>query len=464
VAEQMQRLSGLDWHFLGIEDKSQTHMHIGSLLLFAEPVPTLAELREFIGTRIGLAPRFRQKLMEHPADGKPTWVDDPDFDLSNHVKGLGVPSPGGDRELNDVVGEVYSRRLDRSKPMWEMWFVEGVEGNRWGLILKMHHAMVDGLGAIDIFAALLDFGPVPREEDPGEFEPRPTPRRRDMMAASLRRGATNVTKATDELRSMIGNPSEAGPKIYDLAKGLVETSQQALPPPPSTILNVPTGPNRGFHGETHRFADYRAIRKALGGTINDVVLSVTADALGRYLRRHGTDTTGMQLQAEIPSAVRSEGSDNTAGNVFVVLAVKLPVDEMEPTERYAEIAERMKVVKESGIATAVTAVLEANNFLPPTILAQMSRLFFSRMLFNLLISNVPGVQFPVYLYGSELLRMSPLPWVGPEQALSVAVASYNGSMNVGLMVDRDVVRDVEVFGQDMNDALADLLAAAGTNG
>lgn len=462
MAEQMQRLSALDWHMLGIEDKSETHMHIGSVLVFAEPVPTLADLRDFINSRIGLAPRFRQKLMAHPTDGgKPVWVDDPDFDITNHVKGAGLPTPGGETELEDFVGEVYSHRLDRSKPLWEMWFIEGLEGNRWGLVQKMHHAMVDGLGAIDIFAALMDFGPEPREEDTGEYVPRPTPRRRDVAAASLRRGAATVKRGTQSLTSMIANPTESGPKIYDLAKGLVETSQQALPPPPATFLNASTGPNRGFHSRQHDFQEYRTIRKAFGGTINDVVLSIAADALGRYLRQHDTDTTDMQLQAEIPSAVRSEATaDNAQGNVFVVLAVKLPVDEMDPVRRHTEISERMKAVKESGISTAVAAVLEANNFLPPTILAQMSRLFFSRFLFNLLITNVPGVQFPVYMYGSEMVSMAPLPWVGPEQAISVAVVSYNGKMNIGLMVDRDIVSDADVFGDALDAAKDDLLAAA----
>lgn len=462
MAEQMQRLSALDFHMLGIEDKTETHMHIGSVLVFAEPVPTLAELREFINSRIGLAPRFRQKLMKHPTDGgKPVWIDDPDFDITNHVKGVGLPSPGGQQELDDYVGEVYSHRLDRNKPLWEMWFVEGLAENRWALVMKMHHAMVDGLGAIDIFAALMDFGPEPREEDTGEFAPRPEPRRRDVVASQMRRGASTVQSATKNLTSMIANPTSAGPKIFDVAKGLVETSQQALPPPPATFLNADTGPNRGFHGRQHPFSEYREIRKAFGGTINDVVLSIAADALGRYLRLHGEQTDGVELQAEIPSAVRSEdksGSDQ--GNVFVVLAVKLPVGEMSPEERHAVIRDRMQVVKDSGIATAVGTILEAKNFLPPTILAQMSRLLFSRLLFNLLITNVPGVQFPVYMYGSQLLSMSPLPWVGPQQALSVAVASYNGTMSIGLMVDRDIVRDAEAFGDAMDAAEKDLLEAA----
>ena len=463
MAEQLQRVSALDWQFLGIEDQSSTHMHIGSAMTFEGPAPMASDLRDFIASRIHLAPRFKQKLAFQAiaSTGKPSWVDDADFDITEHVLATALPRPGGDAEFNTLIGEVFSVRLERDRPLWRIYFVEGLEGDRWGLITKMHHTMVDGLGAIDLFAALLDFGPEPREVEADTSEPRPEPSRTDLLRAQVRRNVQTARDAASGLRSVIANPGEAGPKILDVAKGLGETAAAALPLPPSTPLNVDTGPNRGYMSTAFPLSEFKEIRKSLGGTINDVVLEVSGDALGRYLRDHGVDTEGMELRAEIPSAVRNESTSGAdQGNVFVVLVVQLPVGDMPAGERHAVVVDRMKSMKESGVGTGVSAVLQATNFLAPTILAQTSRLFFGKLLFNLLVSNVPGVQFPVYMYGSKMLSLSPLPWVGPQQALSVAVISYNGVMDFGIMVDREAVTDVDVFIGHLRDAEADLLAAA----
>lgn len=463
MADQMQRVSALDWQFLGIEDKSNTHMHIGSLMTFEGPPPAASDLKEFIASRIHLAPRFQQKLAFQAvaAAGKPSWVDDSAFDIDRHVLAAALPRPGGDAELNTFVGEAFSVRLDRDKPLWRIWFIEGLSDGRWGLLTKMHHTMVDGLGAIDLFAALLDLGPEPRDVEPPAEGPRDEPSRADLLKAQMKRNVGTAKGLAGGLTSMIANPSESGPKLLDVAKGMVDTVEAALPLPPSTPLNVETGPNRGYQSTTFSLSDFKEIRKSLGGTINDVVLAVTGDALGRYLRDHGLDTSGMDLRAEIPSAVRTEATAGAAeGNVFVVLVVQLPVGEMASGARHTVVADRMRSMKESGVATGVSTVLQATNFLAPTILAQTSRLFFGKILFNLLVSNVPGAQFPVYMYGSRMLSLAPLPWVGPQQALSVAVISYDGEMTFGVMVDREVVTDVDVFIGHLRDAEGDLLAAA----
>jgi WS/DGAT/MGAT family acyltransferase len=461
MSDDLSRLSALDWQFLGIEDKSNTHMHIGSLLVFEGPPPATADLRRFIEGRIGLAPRFRQKLVMHPTDGgKPVWADDSSFDIQHHVRAVGLPRPAGQAELEELVGDIFSARLDRAKPMWRMWRVDGLPHDGWALVMKMHHSMVDGLGAIELFAALLDITPEPRDVELEDFDPADDPRRRDVVTAQARRGARTARDMASGVGSMVRNPTTSVPKIYDLAKGMVETADAALPLPVSTPLNVETSPHRGFHTRTYSLADFKAIRRALGGSINDVVLTVTADALGRYLSHHGMETDGVEIRAEVPSAVRDQSPDNQAGNVFVVLAVQLPIGPMTPSERFGQVSGRMTAVKDSGMATAVGAILSLTDFFPPTILAQTSRLFFGKMLFNVLVSNVPGVQIPVYLNGSKLVRMSPLPWVGPQQALSVAVISYDGQMGFGFMVDRDVVRDTEVFGDFMDAAVSDLVAAA----
>jgi WS/DGAT/MGAT family acyltransferase len=463
MAEQLQRVSALDWQFLSIEDRSATHMHIGSAMIFAGPAPEPAALRDFVDSRIHLAPRFQQQLLAHPIPGagKPSWVDDPAFDVANHVVAAALPAPGGQAELNDLIGEVFSTRLDRDRPLWRIWFVTGLQEDRWALVSKMHHTMVDGLGALDLFAALLDFGPTPREVAPPTAQPRPEPGRLDVLRAQLQRNLATAKDFAENVKSMVANPGEAGPRLVDIAKGLVDTAEAALPLPPATPLNVATGPYRGYDCATFPLSDFKEIRRALGGTVNDAVLAVTGDAVGRYLRERGVDTAGMELRAQIPSAIRSEATAGGAeGNVFVVLVVQLPVDQMAAGERHAIVEDRMKAMKESGVGTGVAAVLGATNFLAPTILAQTTRLFFSKILFSLLVSNVPGVQFPVYMMGSQLLTLAPLPWVGPQQALNVAVMSYHGQMTFGIMVDREAVTDVDRFIAHLTDAQAALLSSA----
>lgn len=460
MSDTKQRLSGLDWQFLGIEDKSSTHMHIGSLLTLEGPAPGQQELRDFVESRIGQVPRFRERVISTSVDaGKPYWVDDPDFRIDEHIVAVALPAPGSREDLERLTGEVFSTRLDRNRPLWRMWYVEGLPGDQWALIMKMHHCMVDGLGALDLFAALLDLTPEPRIVEQEEYDPEPLPGKRDAIAEQARRMMDRASGATKTLTSMISNPDEAGPKIMEVAKGMVETAQAALPLPVNTPLNVETGPLRGFSGTNHSLTEYKSIKNDLGGTVNDVVLEVAADALGRYLRHLGMSTDGLEIRAEIPSSVRSKDEGGDKGNIFVVLAVQLPVDEMPPPERYEDINDRMRTVKQSGISTAVGTILKATDFLPPTLLAQTSRLVFGKQLFNVLISNVPGVQFPVYMNGSRLIGLSPLPWVGPQQALSVACISYNGTLSYGFMYDREVVTDGDVVAQLFDDAFDDLKAS-----
>ena len=460
MTDTKQRLSGLDYQFLGIEDKSQTHMHIGSLLTFEGPSPGQQELRDFIASRISLVPRFRQRIMSTSVDtGKPYWIDDPAFNFEDHVVAVALPAPGNRAELEKLAGEFFSTRLDRNQPLWRMCYIEGLPGDQWAVIMKMHHCMVDGLGALDLFAALLDLTPEPREVEQEEFVPAELPGKRQALAEQAKRIVDRATGATKSLTSMIANPDEAGPKILEVARGLAETAQAALPLPVDTPLNVETGPLRGFSGTSHSLADYKAIKNDLGGTVNDVVLTVSADALGRYLRHLGVDTDGLELRAEIPSSVRQEDQSGNKGNIFVVLAVQLPVGEMAPGERYEAVNGSMQTVKGSGIATSVGKVLKATDFLPPTLLAQTSRLVFGKTLFNVLVSNVPGVQFPVYMNGSRLLGLSPLPWVGPQQALSVACISYNGELTYGFMFDREVVTEGQLVADYFDEAFAELKAS-----
>ena len=249
MSDTKQRLSGLDWQFLGIEDKSSTHMHIGSLLTLEGPAPGQQELRDFVESRIGQVPRFRERVISTSVDaGKPYWVDDPDFRIDEHIVAVALPAPGSREDLERLTGEVFSTRLDRNRPLWRMWYVEGLPGDQWALIMKMHHCMVDGLGALDLFAALLDLTPEPRIVEQEEYEPEPLPGKREAIAEQARRMMDRATGATKTLTSMISNPDEAGPKIMDVAKGMVETAQAALPLPVNTPLNVETGPLRGFSG------------------------------------------------------------------------------------------------------------------------------------------------------------------------------------------------------------------------
>src|SRR3954471_23177645 len=447
--QHLDRLTALDASFLHQEGPS-SHMHVGALCRFEGPPPPFDELLDTLRMRLHLVPRYRQRLQLPPAGtGRPLWVDDSTFDLEYHVRHTALPRPGSEEQLLRLAGRVFSQQLDRERPLWEMWMVEGLADGGFALLSKTHHAMIDGIAGVDIAQVMFDLSPVPAETEhpaaawqparppssplPAETQPpaaawqpaRP-PSSAEVLAAGgfglLRTGVRGATLAAGVLRE----PRSALRGARDAAEGLGEIVWAGLNPAPETPLNVEIGPHRRYAIVRTRLADFKLVKDAFGGTVNDVVLAVVSGALRDWLRSRGVRTEGLELRALVPVSIRGTQDRGSLGNRIAAMRGPLPVYIDDPLERLHAVRAAMDGLKESKQAVGAEVLASVQNLAPPTILAQASRLNFSTRLFNLIVTNVPGPQFPLYVRGRELLEVFPVAFLPRDHALAIAIMSYNG--------------------------------------
>ena len=458
-----QRLTATDASFVA-QERGPSHMHIGGVMIFEGPPPPYKALLQHIEARINLVPRYRQRLLLPRFEmGRPLWIDDTRFTLSYHVRHTALPPPGSIEQLQRLTARVVSQRLDRSKPLWEMYLVEGLDGGRFALINKTHHAMVDGISGVDIVTLLFDLSrEAPPSPRPGEkWRAHPEPSQAEVAAKLLRDSARVVFGLTASAARAVTEPDHAIEVLRETAEGLGEVLWAGLTPAPPTPLNVPIGPHRRMTWVRTALADFKVIKNSLGGTVNDVVLAVVAGALARWLRGRGVRTEGLELRAEVPVSVRVEQEHNQLGNRVTVMIAPVPVYCDDPVERLRIVRQAMRGLKESKQALGAQLIIGIERFAPPTLLAQASRLHFSPRFANLIVTNVPGPQFPLYLMGREMLEMVPVGFLADGFAMIVALVSYNGSLTFGLLGDYDALPDLEVIGTYIKDALAELVATAG---
>ncbi|MDX6224623.1 MAG: diacylglycerol O-acyltransferase / wax synthase [Frankiales bacterium] len=459
--EHLDRLSSIDAGFLHAEDGSDAHMHIGGLAILEGPAPDIEDFQRHIASRLQLVPRYRQRLVQAPLHtGRPLWMDDADFTLTYHVRHTALPAPGTEEQLRVLAGRVVSQRLDRTKPLWEIWLVEGLEGGRWAVINKTHHALVDGVGGMDILTALFDLSPESRELPPEDWSPQATPGAISLLAKGLQGAVGRATGVASGLVKGLSDPGAAVGKVVEAAQGIGEVAQALIDPAPATPLNVKPGPHRRFNTVVTDLADYKTVKNSVGGTINDVVLTVVAGAIAEFLRGRGVDTEGLRLRACVPVSVRTSEQKGGAGNKITIMVAPLPVDVADPLERLAAVREEMDGLKESKQAVGAELLTKMEDFLPPTMLAQAARLSFSPRLYNFLVTNVPGPQFAVYMLGSRMLEIFPIAFLAPTHLLAIAIVSYNGKVNLGLLGDYDGLPDLDVLAKSIEHSLAELVEAA----
>ncbi len=457
------RLTALDESFLYLEDDS-SHMHVAAVMLFEGSPPPYEEFLEGIEARLHLVPRYRQKLAWVPyRQGRPRWVDDPRLNLAYHVRATALPEPGSEQQLRVLAGRVFSQQLDRDKPLWEMWLVEGVEGGRFAVLSKTHHALVDGVSGIDIVSVMFDSAREPvAPPDPGRrWLPRPLPSRSQLLTEALVERLTVPAEAVAAATSLIRRPLAMAASARDALVGVGAMAWAGANPAPPTPYNQPIGPHRRFSWVRASLADVKGIKNELGGTVNDVLLSVVAGALGRHLRRRGVDTDGLELKAMIPVSVRSDEARGALGNQVAAMMATLPVRCEDPVTRLDVIREEMRHLKEGGQAVGAQMLTELSGFAPTTIMSQAARLVSRQRVFNLVVTNVPGPQYPLYLMGREMEDIFPMVPLAPNQGLGVAIMSYNGRVNFGLNADYDVVPDLEDLADDFGASLRDLADDAG---
>jgi diacylglycerol O-acyltransferase / wax synthase len=456
------RLTGLDASFLHLEDAT-SHMHVAGVMIFEGSPPPYEELLEAIERRLGLVPRYRQRLAFVPfGQGRPKWVDDPHLNLRYHVRATALPAPGSEQQLRELAGRVFSQQLDRDKPLWEIWLVDALEGDRFAMLSKTHHALVDGISGVDIISVLFDTSPAPAAPpDSGDrWLPRPLPSPAQLLGEALVERTTVPTEIARSIRAVLRGPRRVAEGLRDAAVGVGAMAWAGLNPAPPTPYNKPIGPHRRFTWVRANLADIKAIKNELGGTVNDVVLATIAGALGKHLRRRGQNTDGVELKAMVPVSVRADVERGALGNLVAAMMAPLPVWCQDPVARLDIVREELKGLKSGGQAVGAQVLTQLSGFAPATVMDQASRAMARQRFFNLVVTNVPGPQIPLYLAGKRMIDTFPMVPLAKNQALGVALLSYAGRINFGIVGDYDLMWDLDDFTQDVREALAELAAEA----
>jgi len=455
------RLSAVDASFLA-QETSSAHMHLGAVTIFAGPAPAHEELVAHIRSRLHLVPRYRQKLAVPPMEtGRPLWVDDSGFELDYHLSHAALPAPGSEDQLRVLAARIHSQPLDRAKPLWEICLVEGLQDGRFALVSKTHHALVDGVAGVDLVTVLFDLTPQPQPAgDADAWSPQPAPTSAEMALRGVRGLARMPLRLAERALDVALRPQEALHTTLDAAEGLGEIAWAALNPAPATPFNVPIGPHRRMAFVRCELDDFKRIKTVFGGTVNDVLLSVVAGALRRVLRSRGLRTEGLEMRAMVPVSVRAEHERDMLGNRLIAMRAPLPLYLADPVARLRLVKQSMDGLKMSKQLKGAGALAHMEQFAPPKLLAQATRINFSTRLFNLLVTNVPGPQFPLYLLGRRLDDLFPVAFLPRDHALSIAIMSYDGGVDVGLLGDYDAMADIDVLADAIRDSVDELLDAA----
>jgi WS/DGAT/MGAT family acyltransferase len=457
-----EHLSPLDATFLELEQADATaHMHIGAALVFdslpESGVPSLDRVAAHLDQRLDGLPRYRERLSETHTGGLtwPSWEPDAEFDIRHHVHRAALPAPGGDDELLEWLGDYWSHRLDRMRPLWDAVVVEGLSEGRWALCTKTHHCLVDGVGSLDAGYVLLDSSPEPH--DPGSWlPPAVPPADRDggisrRVLATARAGA-GLALHPDRVREVVR-------RSRALAELLVRDELIAAP---ASSLNRPIGSERRFEVVRVPLARLKEIKSALGGTVNDVALAAVSGGLRRLLIERGEEPPRQGLRAMVPVNIRQAGEKLALGNRITSLFVHLPVAVGDPFARYRATLEEAESLKHGTQALGGETLLEITASAPPMVHAVLARSLFASRLFNVTVTNVPGPQLPLYAFGARLREVFPLVPIAAEHALGIAIVSYDGNVVFGINADRDTLPDVEVLAEGIEDSLDTMLALAGT--
>lgn len=459
------RMSPLDASFLHIEDHV-SHMHIASVTIFEGPPPPFADFQDMIDAKLDLVPRYRQKVRFVPFDlGRPVWVDDPHFNLEYHLRHTALPAPGGEHELRKLVGRVMAQQLDRSKPLWEIWVVEGLEEDRWAVLAKTHHALVDGVSGTDLLAVIMDLSPDAPRPAPSAWRPRPEPSGLELMVDALENIVRSPYEQVRAARAQTRALRRLAGTVVQTASGFLSLGGLARPTQRSS-LNGPLGPHRRYAWASTSVDDIKRVRRDLGGTFNDVVLACITNGFRELLLSRGEDVDRV-VRTLVPVSVRGRDEsgravgDGTLENKISAMFAELPVDIDDPVLRLAALTEQMKGLKHSHQALAGEALTSMGGFAPPMLLSLGMRLATraGQRNLNTVTTNVPGPQFPLYAAGRRMLRAFPYVPLGAQMRLGVAIFSYDGEVNFGITGDYDSTEDIDVLAAGIEDGMTQLLKA-----
>jgi diacylglycerol O-acyltransferase len=460
----VERLTALDASFLYLEDPD-TPMHVGGVLVLESPAGVLDHpaLVDLVRARLPLVPRYRQRVLEVPGHlANPVWVDDPDFDVTYHVRRSALPRPGTEEQLLDLVARLTARPLDRNRPLWEMYLIEGLEGDRTAVVTKTHPALVDGLGAIDIGQVILDARPAGGEVPAEDWRPRRPPGQVALVWQAVEQYLQRPSAVVETARTAIGDVRATASRWAGVAGGLLAAAARtAIRPAPVSPLNAPIGRQRRVAVARASLEDVKVIRKAHGGTVNDALLTIVTGALREWLLSRGEPVVGStSVRALVPVSVRNE--EDEAGSPVASLLVDLPVGEPNPWVRLARISYAMRGLTQGSQSVGADTLSALSGFAPPTLHALGARAAsgLSRRLFNLVVTNVPGPQAPLYAGGARMVEVFPVVPLARGQGLAIGMTSYDGTVYVGLNADRDSLSDVDVLADLIEQEVAYLVETA----
>lgn len=442
----MDRLTSFDTSFLANE-KANGHMAIGALLMCEGSAPSEQDFLTHIRSRVHHLPRLRQRLLYPPLGlGTPFWVDYPQFDIHRHLRRISLPAPGTEAQFQDLVGKLLAPPLDRAKPLWELVLVEGFEDDRFAIVYKTHHAMADGISAVDIGMLLFDVEPKrePAREE-ADWTPARTPSRTALVGRAGSGIAATLARFVRWLRRASREPGRARKRAADGLAGLWEVTWNLARPAPQVPFNTAIGARRSMGWANFDLTEFKQVKNALGGTVNDVTLAVVAGALRRWLLERDVAVDGLELKALVPVSIRTENEHGELGNKLTAMRGPLPVGVADPVERLGAVSAAMDALKISKQPLGAEAIWGLNDwfrdFAPPVLLAPTAAINFSTRLFNLLVTNFPGPQVPFYVLGRELTAVYPIGFLAKNHALAIAILSYNGQVGFGLLADPDTVPD-----------------------
>jgi len=464
-----QRLSALDRTFLDFENERYPQ-HVGAVLLFeSAPLESAAggidadRIRDYVGARLHRIPRYRQRLAWIPIESHPAWVDDDRFNLHYHVRHTSLPRPGDERQLKRLAARILSQRLDPGKPLWELWIVEGFEGGRAALISKTHHCMIDGIAGVDLMSVLLSPEPLEGAPEAPVWIPEPPPSGLELASGELARRAQMPLAAARALWDAAQRPGRTLSRVREQAVALGETLAAGMRPASPTPLNRELGPHRRFDWTTIDLAPVKEVKNRLGGTVNDVVLATVSGALGEFFEQRGVTRAaqrGLDVRAMVPVSVRPADERGTTGNQIALWAASLPIGETDPRRRLALTCEITAKLKESRQALGASVLAAVAEWTVPTLLSLASRMAYRNRAANLVVTNVPGPQIPLYLLGARVLETYPMLNLLTNQSLGVALFSYAGRLHWGFVSDWDLLPDLHDFATAIERSFTELCDAA----
>jgi diacylglycerol O-acyltransferase / wax synthase len=460
-----ERLSALDAHFFDLEDQG-VHMHVAAILICdAKPLTRedgrldAERIRSLLEARLGTIPRYRQRLARIPVERHPVWVDDPSFNIQYHVRHVSLPRPGDERQLKRLIGLLMSQKLDHSKPLWEMWVIEGLDGDRFAILARSHHSMVDGIAGVSVLRVLLRPEPDPSFRPAPRWRARPAPGRARLVTDAFARRVREPLDLAGATGRALKNPTRALRAAWEATLGVGESLSGMRSASPTPLNPVHISPHRRIDWLRFDLEAVKDVKRHLGGTVNDVVLATVAGAMRRYLQAHRVGLKGLDFRAMCPVSIRHTEAGDALGNQVVMLVAQLPVGESDPRRRLERVIATTRELKSSHAPQGAELIEELADWTATSVVTGMMRLATRLRVFNLIVTNIPGPSVPLYLLGAPVLATFPLVPLYENQAFGIALLSYAGGLFWGLTSDWDRIPDLHDISLGLADAFDELRKA-----